>query len=89
MANNVTHDKAAFITAIVAFVAGWGLTVAGFIVPPAGEISGSVLAVLGEAMIYAASVFGVSLYFRNQMRQFKQDARTYLERKKHQDNEEV
>ena len=34
-------QKAAFITAIVAFVAGWGLTIAGFCVPPAGEVSGS------------------------------------------------
>lgn len=89
MANNITHERAAYITAIVAFVAGWGLTVAGFIVPPTGEISGSVLAVLGEAMIYAASVFGITSYFRNQMRQFKQDTRTYLERKNNGNNEEV
>ena len=45
------RDTAAYITAIFAFVCGWGLTIAGFCVPPTGEVSGSVLAVLGEAMV--------------------------------------
>lgn len=77
-------ENAAYVTAIVAFVAGWGLTVAGFCVPPVGDVSNSVLAILGEALVYAASVFGVTLYFRNQMAKFRQDARKYLEDK---DNE--
>jgi hypothetical protein len=74
-------DQAAYITAIIAFIVGWGLTIAGFIVPPLGEVSGSVLAILGEAMVYAASVFGVTLYFRNQMEKFRSDTRNYLEEK--------
>ena len=72
-------DKAAYITALIAFFAGWGLTVAGFIVPPTGEVSGSVLAVLGEAMVYAASVFGVTMYFNHQMTKFREDTRRYLD----------
>ena len=72
------RQQAAYWTAIVAFVTGWGLTIAGFCVSPVGEISGSVLAVLGEALVYAASVFGVTLYFSNQMAKFKADARKYL-----------
>lgn len=71
-------QKAAFITAIVAFVAGWGLTIAGFCVPPAGEVSGSVLAVLGEAMVYAASVFGVGMYFNHELTKFRSDTRRYI-----------
>lgn len=76
-----TKQKTAYWTAIIAFVCGWGLTVAGFIVPPRGEVSGSVLAVLGEAMVYTASVFGVTLYFSNEMMKFKRDARQYLNNK--------
>lgn len=72
-------QKTAYVTALVAFVCGWGLTIAGFIVSPLGEVSGSVLAVLGEAMVYAASVFGVTLYFSNEMLKFKRDTRKYLE----------
>lgn len=73
-----TKQKTAYWTAIIAFVCGWGLTVAGFCVSPVGEVSGSVLAVLGEAMVYTASVFGVTLYFSNEMMKFKRDARQYL-----------
>lgn len=72
-------QKAAYVTAIISFVAGWSLTVAGFCVPPTGEVSGSVLAVLGEAMVYAASVFGVTLYFNHQMAKFREDTRRYLD----------
>lgn len=71
--------KAAYVTAIIAFIVGWGLTIAGFIVEPRGEVHGSVLAVLGEAMVYAASVFGVALYFQNQMAKFRHDARQYMD----------
>lgn len=74
-------DRAAYMTAIIAFVIGWGLTVAGFIVEPTGEVSGSVLAILGEAMVYAASVFGVTMYFSHQMEKFRRDTRQYLDEK--------
>lgn len=74
-----SNRKAAYVTAIISFIVGWGLTIAGFILPPRGEVSGSVLAVLGEAMVYAASVFGVTLYFQNQMAKFRHDARRYMD----------
>lgn len=73
-------QRTAYITAIVAFVAGWGLTIAGFCVPPTGEVSGSVLAVLGEAMVYAASVFGVGMYFNHEMQKFRHDTRQYIDK---------
>ena len=76
---NKGNSRAAFVTAIIAFIIGWGLTIAGFLVPPKGEVHGSVLAVLGEAMVYAASVFGVALYFKNEMAKFRHDARRYMD----------
>jgi hypothetical protein len=82
------RQRAAYWTAIIAFVVGWGLTIAGFIVEPLGEVSGSVLAVLGEAMVYAASVFGVTLYFNHQMQKFRADTRAFLEEDKQPTKEE-
>ena len=73
-----TKQRTAYWTAIIAFVCGWGLTIDGFIVPPRGEVSGSVLAVLGEAMVYTASVLGITLYFSNELLKFKRDTRKYL-----------
>lgn len=74
-------ERAAYVTAIVSFIVGWGLTIAGFIVSPVGEVSGSVLSILGEALVYAASVFGVTLYFSNQLAKFRADTRVYLDEK--------
>jgi Na+/melibiose symporter-like transporter len=80
MAKMDLKQRAAYVTAIISFIAGWGLTIAGFVLPPKGEVSNSVLAVLGEAMVYAASVFGVTLYFQNQMAKFRHDSRQYIDR---------
>lgn len=82
-------QKTAYITALVAFVCGWGLTIAGFIVSPLGEVSGSVLAVLGEAMVYTASVLGVTLYFSNEMLKFKRDTRKYLNDMENETDSEI
>lgn len=81
-------QKAAYITAIFAFIAGWGLTIWGFAIPPKGEVSNSVLAILGEGMVYAASVFGVTLYFHNQMEKFRHDSRNYIDKQIHNQEQE-
>lgn len=75
-----SKQKAAFVTAIVSFIIGWGLTIWGFILPPKGEVANSTLAILGEAMVYTASVLGVTLYFQNQMAKFRHDSRQYIDR---------
>ena len=49
-------------SAIAMLVAGVGLATAGFIVPPTGEISDSVLLFFAQCLIYAGSIFGVSIY---------------------------
>ncbi len=73
-----TKERTAYITAVVAFVIGWGLVIAGFYAEPVGEISGSVLAVLGEAMVYAAAVFGVGMYFNHRLTQLDAATRRYI-----------
>lgn len=69
--------KIAYITAIIAFAAGWGLTVAGFIIG-AGVVSDSVLWILGQALVYAASVFGVGMYVTNSVRGMKSAIRNFM-----------
>ena len=56
-------QKVAMFTGIVAFLLGWGLTIAGFCIPPIGEIADSVLWVLGQSLIYTGSVLGLTQYF--------------------------
>ena len=66
-------EKIAIITAIAAFIAGWGLTIAGFIVPPVGEVAESTLWILGQALVYASSVFGITGYFSSEATKLRLD----------------
>ena len=81
-------EKAAIITAFIAFILGWGLTVAGFIVPPIGEVADSILWILGQALIYAASVFGITSYFTSETKKMRKDIKDYVERRIKEENEE-
>jgi len=73
-------QKTAYATAIVAFVLGWFLVIAGFFMPPEGEVADSVLWILGQSLIYTASVLGVTMYFNSQMVKFRHETRQYIRR---------
>lgn len=64
-------------SAVGMLVSGVALSVAGFIVPPLGEISDSVLWYFSQCLIYAGSVFGVSAYMRRKLTEI----RTEIEKK--------
>lgn len=57
-----TKDSIAVISACVMLIFGITLTAIGFALDPAGEVSDSVLWVLGQALIYAGSIFGIATY---------------------------
>ena len=46
-----------FWSALAMLVGGYALAVAGFITPPKGEISDSVLWIFSQCLIYAGSIF--------------------------------
>lgn len=73
------REKIAIITAIAAFIVGWGMSIAGFWLPPIGEVADSVLWILGQALIYAASVFGLTGYFTSETRRLRQDINMKIE----------
>lgn len=51
------------LTAVLTLFFGLGLSLAGFIVDPMGVVDDSVLWILGQTLIYAGSVFGVSTHY--------------------------
>lgn len=57
-----------YISAVGMLISGVALSVAGFVVSPLGEISDSVLWFAAQTMIYAGSVFGVSVYVNDKFR---------------------
>ena len=74
------RTKIAYITALVAFIFGWGLTIAGFCVPPVGSVTDSILWILGQALVYAASVFGVGMYVTGAVKGMKAEVADFLKR---------
>lgn len=55
------------LSAVGMLAAGTGLSVAGFIVPPLGEISDSVLWFTAQTLLYAGSIFGVKVYIDHKL----------------------
>lgn len=60
-----------WVAAIIAFLTGIGLCIAGFCVPKVGEIDGSVLAATGEFLTFFGSVFGIGEFTKVQIEKIK------------------
>ncbi len=77
---NRTKSTAQTVSAFLMLLSGVALNVASFAVPPVGELSNSVMTYMGEALIYAASVFGLTVYVNSCMarleRRVGKDGRT-------------
>lgn len=78
--------KIAYLTAIIAFFIGWGLTIAAFFVRPIGIISDTVLWVLGQALVYTASILGVGMYVTGSVRNMKRNITHFLRDEKGMDD---
>lgn len=72
-------EKIAYIIAGVAAAVGFGLTIAGFIVAPTGEVHSSVQWILGETLVFTASVLGISLYARNTINSMRDEIGSYID----------
>ena len=86
-------EKLAIGSACVAFTLGWLITGLAAFVPLLISEQG-VLWILGQSLVYTASVFGVSAYFRSEAVQLRRDVdrhirqmeRTSLERERLRNN---
>ena len=57
-----TKENIQYGSAIVMLLLGAALSIAGFVTAPAGQIHESVLWLFAQCLIYAGSVFGISVY---------------------------
>ena len=60
-------------SALLMLLFGVGLTIAGFIVPPIGNIHDSVLWVLAQSLIYAGSALGINAYIQFKLNDIKRE----------------
>lgn len=68
-------DTWAVISALAMLFFGMMLTVAGFIIPPAGEVHDSVLYILAQCLFYAGGIFGITLYTRRRFDEIERKLR--------------
>lgn len=68
--NAIKQPTAQTLSAFVMLLSGVGLNIASFCVAPLGELSDSVMTFMGEALIYAASVFGMTAYVKYKINDF-------------------
>lgn len=71
-----TRTDIQVFTAIGMLVAGVGLSIAGFIVPPTGEISDSVLMFTAQCLVYAGSALGINVYINSKFSDIKKQLTT-------------
>lgn len=57
-----TKESIQIFSAIGMLIVGTGLSIAGFLADPIGEIHDSVLWIFAQCLIYAGSIFGVGIY---------------------------
>lgn len=55
------------LSALLMIVAGIALSAASFVRDPLGEISDSILWFVAQALVYAGSIFGVTVYVDNKI----------------------
>lgn len=79
MSKTDKKDIIVWLAAILAFLTGIGLCIAGFIIPPTGVISGSVLTVLGELLTFFGSVFGIGKFTDIKIKQIEASSNNRLE----------
>lgn len=67
--NNVTAAVKTFLTkyrvSVIVLFFAMALIVAGFLIPPAGVIDGSVLTAIGEVFTFTAAITGIDTYRQN------------------------
>ena len=63
---NFKNHKSAIqlCSAIFLITVGCGLLIAGFILPPSGEIHTSVLVAFGEILTFAGALFGIDYHYK-------------------------
>lgn len=72
-------DKLAIVSACIAFTVGWTLTCLAAFVPLLLSEQG-ILWILGQALVYSASVFGLGMYFKSETVEMKKDLNRHLAR---------
>lgn len=85
--NEICHIKE--LTALFALIFGFCLSLAGFIVNPTGVVDDSVLWILGQCLIYAGSIYGISTHFQKKQKELENRIDKRLNKKNQEEDNDV
>ena len=66
--NRQTKEIIHYCCAIASLFLGFSLCFIGFFFAPTGEVSDSCLWILGQCFVFAGSVFGITLYVKQEIK---------------------
>lgn len=78
--NEICHVKE--LTALIALLFGFCLSLAGFIVDPTGIVDDSVLWILGQCLIYAGSIYGISTHYKTKQEELEEKINSRLDKRR-------
>ena len=85
--NEICHIKE--LTAVFALIFGFCLSLAGFIVDPKGVVDDSVLWILGQCLIYAGSIYGISTHFQKKQVELENKIDKRLNKKNQKEDDDI
>lgn len=85
--NEICHIKE--LTALFALLFGFGLSLAGFIVDPKGIVDQSVLWILGQCLLYAGSIYGISTHFQKKQKELENKIDKRLNKKNQEEDNDI
>lgn len=81
--NNQSKEIVAHIAAGLLLIFGMAMVIAGFIVPPTGEVHDSILWVFGQTLVFSGAVLGISLHVDNSVKAIESKLEEKLHKKLH------
>ncbi|MFT3994779.1 MAG: hypothetical protein QM660_10755 [Dysgonomonas sp.] len=82
-----SKDKIQYGSAVGMLLLGSGLAIAGFVQSSAGQIHDSVLWLFAQCLLYAGSIFGVSVYISERFSRIENKIHNKLNSNKEKPNE--
>lgn len=77
------------LTALFALLFGFGLSLAGFIVDPKGIVDQSVLWILGQCLLYAGSIYGISTHFQKKQEELENKIDKHFKKKNLKEGDDI
>ena len=68
---NSTKEMIQYAIAIITLLGAFAIAIAGFITPPPGVISESVLLFFAQCLVFVASIFGITMYVSTTVKSLK------------------